>query len=127
VVHYIGAAMVFVLGTVYCCLQSYLSYATIGDSGLSASTKFRTKIRILLCIIATLTYILTVSMKYFVILVSTFSEWIMVFCLLLFYASFYREFKYVEAKFNTTRRLDNPMLETEPLDEREAEQQFINT
>ena len=109
-VHIVGAVLVFVFGVVYCYLQSYLSYASNEVDGMTSKSIII--IRIALTIVATLSLILMSISPYIskekfkshlkwkvgepgytMHLVSAFSEWIMAVTLLLFFATFYKEFK----------------------------------
>jgi len=53
--HGIGAFMVFVLGNVYCGLQIYLSFKSIGVT----TTRYMSAVRVTLCVVSCLTLVLT--------------------------------------------------------------------
>ena len=103
-VHLIGALMVFISGIVYCWLQSYLSYLTIGGRTLKAITRVILSIVAVLCITLFIVFAKisrnptrlhwkSHEVGYSAFLVSTFCEWILVVCFVLFFATFYSEFK----------------------------------
>ena len=123
--HFIGAFMIYILGNVYCVLQSYLSYVTIGI----INTTGETFIRIIISASASLCYVFTCMLGniatskakgakvkeicrwdsndpgYSAHLGSTFSQWIMTICLLLFFLSFYHEFKNIECKVHINNKM----------------------
>lgn len=111
--HMIGAFMAFILGTVYCWLQSYLSYLTVGQT----TTNLIFIVRLFLSACCTVSFIMTFAFAastgkypkdplhwkrnepgYYNHIGSTFSEWIMAICLLSFFITFYKEFKRIESK-----------------------------
>lgn len=125
VVHLIGAVLTFALGIMYCWMHSYLSYVTM-PAGFT--TKLQFLIRCILTGTSTLALVAVFSgasvakMKYEdanngtstaynlhwdsddpgydAHLVSTFSEWIMVFSFIFYFSTFYNDFKYLGSYVN---------------------------
>ncbi|XP_033752462.1 DNA damage-regulated autophagy modulator protein 2-like isoform X3 [Pecten maximus] len=110
VVHIIGAFMAFGIGALYCFVQTGMSLKMPEVPG---STPFINKIRILLCVLDTVFFILTFSgtassgignhiyhMRwassepgYAEHLVATISEWLMAIFIVMFFVTFYKEFR----------------------------------
>ena len=115
-IHMVGAVMAFVLGIIYCWFQCYLSFAMV-----AVSSKTNLFVRIILSTCATICFLMVVvgarcarsqadkgkpiinldwkskDPGYAAHLVSTFAEWIMAVCFVLFFVTFYHEFKTVES------------------------------
>ena len=112
--HVVGAFMIFVLGNVYCWLQSYLAYHTIGGINKKIKTRIILSTCSALSFVLMFTFGRIAAMKangkvdvlhwdsnnpgYYAHLVSTFCEWIMVICFLLYFVTFYQEFKNIQSK-----------------------------
>ena len=90
-VHMIGAFLVFVSGNVYCCLQTWLSYKCLRIS----SGTGKVWVQFVLNGVAVLGFILTIA--FFLPeerrIVSTFSEWVMCVAFLLYFITYYQDFK----------------------------------
>ena len=130
--HLIGAFMVFILGNVYCWLQSYLTYVSIGEM----NTKRRFIVRIMLSMCSALFFVFTFlfgsisrnkargtkvnslhwnskNPGYSAHLASTFSEWIMAICFLLFFLTFYHEFKTLDSRVRISNAMTEDLVVTE--------------
>jgi len=111
--HLIGATMAFLLGSIYCGMQTYLSYISSGVMNR------KTKLRFVLSCCASsgflLTYVFaTIANRqgkvrdklhwnskdpgFSTHLGSTFCEWIMALCLISFFLTYYHEFKEIDYK-----------------------------
>lgn len=121
--HLIGALLVFVVGCVYCWMQCYISYISMESW---RNVKFY--IRITLSIVSSLSFLLTFifasvalnegrgkvknTLKwnaeepgYVAHLWSAFSEWIMAISFLLYFFTYYWEFKTLESAVNINTKL----------------------
>jgi len=123
-VHIIGAFMTFIIGNIYCWIQSYLSIHSSGSI-----SKFTIYIRFILSCLSTVFFIMLfiftsiaterlrdsgmldgknkfdVMMNwkssyagYDVHVAATFSEWLMVFCFIFYFFTYYKEFKKMSVK-----------------------------
>ncbi|XP_062583347.1 uncharacterized protein LOC134245103 [Saccostrea cucullata] len=115
VVHLIGAFLAFVIGAIYCCLQTYLSFKLPDIQG---SSRKLAQIRLVICVLDFI-FIVTILIAsklatedkpeglkarcwtpgksgYAAHLTSTISEWIIAFLTCIFVATFTPEFKHFE-------------------------------
>lgn len=123
-VHMVGAGMLFVLGIIYCYMQSYISYKSI-----VRTSALKTTFRLIISMTATLFFIFTVIFGYiassksghgikdklhwsadepgfYAHVISAFSEWIMAACLIIFFQTFYSDFKNIKSKFEVKSKVD---------------------
>lgn len=124
--HIVGAMMVFVLGSIYCWFQSYLSYICIGITTSKCLTALRTVLSFLavagLATTIVCGHLAQAQLKaaglnngtahklhwnstepgYKEHLGSTFSEWIMCFAFLFFFATYYTEFKTLDTNVHVS-------------------------
>ncbi|XP_021339669.1 DNA damage-regulated autophagy modulator protein 2-like isoform X1 [Mizuhopecten yessoensis] len=108
VVHIIGAFMAFGIGALYCFIQTGMSFKM---AELPGSTPFIIKIRVLLCVLDTICFILMITATYVASLkqgmnlnwkphhpgyaehlVATISEWLIAIFIVLYFVTFYKEF-----------------------------------
>lgn len=133
--HFFGAFFVYIFANIYCWIQSYLTYATIGN----LSTKRQTVFRVIVCGISTMSFILTSALGseatskardvenikatcvwtsddpgYSAHVGSSFFQWIMTLSLLFYFLTFYTDFKRTscQVKITTTKFEENPENKT---------------